>query len=408
MEWGEKECCCACIYRRHATALPLHCTGRLLSTALQLQSPQPVRSVSVCAMISVDTQPPSSSPRMSTHPASDASLPLPPCRHIRINLGDPAIVKHTLDEQAAMVSGAATGMEARAMGMLIECMHMRAGVWTLSALHAPVQKDKRIVSDSPPCCVRCPSVRRSLLCSQYVLDQGYVEDVRLSNLKLGMGAAAVLLTIVTQFWPVSFPESANFVKSCVLVYFVLQGVLQLVHLLVEKDCILLTKRRTENEAGADAAVTSSSSAKGKKSASAKKKAVAAPADDADSSSSSSSSSTIAPLSLPPYAVSLSASLERYSTDYSLTLATRTSESLSASLRGSSAATNLGTVSAAGVPQVSVSTVLQITDFFDANGVFLMERYQSSMRDLLQAFTNEVERVKRSPNSRAGAASKKAL
>jgi len=42
---------------------------------------------------------------MSTHPASDASLPLPPCRHIRINLGDPAIVKHTLDEQAAMVSG---------------------------------------------------------------------------------------------------------------------------------------------------------------------------------------------------------------------------------------------------------------------------------------------------------------
>ena len=238
-------------------------------------------------------------------------------------------------------------------------------------------------------------------CAQYVLDQGYVEDVRLSNLKLGMGVVAVLLTILTQFWPVPFPESASFVKGCVLVYFVLQGVLQLVHLLVEKDCILLTKRRTGEEASADAAA--SSSAKGKKSGSAKKKAVAAPA-DADSSSSSSGSN--APLSLPPYAVSLSASLERYSTDYSLTLATRTSESLSASLRGSSAATNLGTVSAAGVPQVSVSAVLQITDFFDANGVFLMERYQSSMRDLLQAFTDEVERVRRSP--RGSAASKKAL
>jgi hypothetical protein len=48
---------------------------------------------------------------MSTHPASDASLPLPPCRHIRINLGDPAIVKHTLDEQAAMVSGAEMAMK---------------------------------------------------------------------------------------------------------------------------------------------------------------------------------------------------------------------------------------------------------------------------------------------------------
>lgn len=235
-----------------------------------------------------------------------------------------------------------------------------------------------------------------------MLDQGYVEDVRLSNLKLGMGVVAVLLTILTQFWPVPFPESASFVKGCVLVYFVLQGVLQLVHLLVEKDCILLTKRRTGEEASANAAA-SSSSAKGKKSGSAKKKAVAAPA-DADSSSTSSGSN--APLSLPPYAVSLSASLERYSTDYSLTLATRTSESLSASLRGSSAATNLGTVSAAGVPQVSVSTVLQITDFFDANGVFLMERYQSSMRDLLQAFTDEVERVRRSP--RGSAASKKAL
>ncbi len=28
---------------------------------------------------------------------------LPPCRHLRVNLGDPALVKHTLDEQAAMV-----------------------------------------------------------------------------------------------------------------------------------------------------------------------------------------------------------------------------------------------------------------------------------------------------------------
>ncbi len=42
-----------------------------------------------------------------------------------------------------------------------------------------------------------------------------------------------------------------------------------------------------------------------------------------------------------------------------------------------------------MPQVSVSTVLQITDFFDANGVFLMERYQSSMRDLLQAQRSEL-------------------
>jgi len=283
--------------------------------------------------------------------SSGGELPL--CRHVRVNLGDPSLVKHTLDEQAAM----------------------------------------------------------------YLLDQGYTEDVTLSNLKLGLGLFAVLLTLFAQFnpWAPPFPEGAAMLKGCVLLFFAIQGVLQLLHLLVEKDCILLTKGRSEGEqAAAAAAESSSSSGNGsakktalqlhqqklleQQAAKLKKKGGAAAA-PAPSPSSSASSSSLVPAELcvadlPSFAVSLQASLARYATDYQLTLATRTSESLCASLMGSSSssASPKSTVSPSGIPLVAVSVSLQITDYFDTEGVFLLERYQKSMQELLQAFKDEVQRV----------------
>jgi hypothetical protein len=236
-----------------------------------------------------------------------------------------------------------------------------------------------------------------------------VEDVTLSNLKLGLGLFAVGLTIFSQFYPkVPFPESAPFLKGCVLLYFALQGVLQLLHLLVEKDCILLTKRRKEGAAPAAAATTDTtdkkqqhqapqSGKKGKKGPTVPAVAVA---------SASSSADTVAPAapSLPLYALSLQASLASKTAVYDLTLATRTSESVLASLSGSSSSTNSKVIGASGIPQVAVSVSLKVTDYFDVNGVFLMERYQAALASLLQAFSAEVAKVNEEGNS--GSESKK--
>jgi predicted protein tyrosine phosphatase len=229
--------------------------------------------------------------------------------------------------------------------------------------------------------------------------------VTLSNLKLGFGVFAVLLTALAQFFPLPFPDNASFLKVCVLVYFAIQGLLQLLHLLVEKDCILLTKRHSSAAGEEDAAGSKSAApADAKKTAlqqhqqklmeqqKKKKGGAAAPASSPVSASSSSSiPSEYCVPNLPPFAVSLQASLARHSTDYQLTLATRTSESVFASLHSSSSA-NSGTVNAAGVPLVAVSVALSITDYFDAEGIFLMERYHKSMQELLQAFAEEVKRV----------------
>ncbi len=238
-----------------------------------------------------------------------------------------------------------------------------------------------------------------------MLDQGYAEDVTLSNLKLGFGVFAVALTVLAQFYPLPFPASAGFLKVCVLVYFAIQGLLQLLHLLVEKDCILLTKQRREG--GESSSSSSGNSEKDKTNAErklaaaqqqaallGKKKkgggvAVPSPSSAAASSDSASAAAAI----LPPFAVSLQATLGKHSSDYQLTLATRSSESVFASLRGGSGNTSSSSgASTDGAPAVAVSVALSITDYFDTEGVFLLERYHASLAELMAAYAEEVARV----------------
>lgn len=256
---------------------------------------------------------------------------LPPCRHLRVNLGDPALVKHTLDEQAAM----------------------------------------------------------------YVLDQGYVEDVTLSNIKLGFGVFAVLLTVVAQFYPLSFPASAPFLKGCVLVYFAIQGLLQLLHFMVESNCILLTKQRKEGEQEKSEKERERKQTAAQHAANAGKKKKGAAA--AIALASASADSTPAAIKLPTNAVSLQANLSNHCSEYQLTLATRTSESVFASLSGrstSSVSSSSDSAAASGGNPLAaaVSATLSVTDYFDTEGIFLLERYHAALAELVAAYAEEVKRV----------------
>jgi hypothetical protein len=239
----------------------------------------------------------------SGHVAAESAADLPPCRHIKIQLGDPSIVKHTLDEQAAM----------------------------------------------------------------YILDQGYTEDVTLSNVKIGLGVFSVLLTALAHFYPHILPGVGTwFLKACVVLFFILQGVLQVGHFLVEKDCILVTKKKQPQDEQETTPAAANKKGSNKKNATA-------------SSSTATSTPAREQLNLPVYPVSFQASLARYETAYHVSICTRTSEAFFARVPGLSGTKDPHT------PEVSVSDSWECTEFFDANGVFLMERFQGRMKALLEKY-----------------------
>lgn len=229
--------------------------------------------------------------------SSAGTAGLPPCRHLRVNASDPALVKHLLDEQSAM----------------------------------------------------------------FVLECGYTEDVSLSNLKLGLGVVSVLLTLLAQFYPLPFPANAGLLKWCVGVFFAIQALTQLMHMFVERDCILLTNKRTGDSSGGG-------KGKGKGKKGGKSHSTASP---------SSASSSADGLNLPPGAVSLHATLPRYETNYQLTLASRPDPTLLGDIRSA--------LSSASSPDVRVSASIDITSVFDSNGVLLLELLHEQLRALMQQY-----------------------
>ncbi|XP_057439869.1 signal peptidase complex subunit 2-like [Lotus japonicus] len=76
--------------------------------------------------------------------------------------------------------------------------------------------------------------------SEIVKSNGYVEDVRLSNVRLLIGAVIIVIALFSQFYKKKFPENKDFVLACIALYVIFNGLLQLIIYTKEKDAILFT------------------------------------------------------------------------------------------------------------------------------------------------------------------------
>ncbi|OIW16177.1 hypothetical protein TanjilG_18892 [Lupinus angustifolius] len=54
--------------------------------------------------------------------------------------------------------------------------------------------------------------------TEVVKNQGYVEDVRLSNAKLLIGTSIIVVALIAQFYKKKFPENRDFLLACIALY----------------------------------------------------------------------------------------------------------------------------------------------------------------------------------------------
>ncbi|XP_021769425.1 probable signal peptidase complex subunit 2 [Chenopodium quinoa] len=76
--------------------------------------------------------------------------------------------------------------------------------------------------------------------TEVVKNRGYVEDVRMSNVRLLMGTFIIAIALVAQFYPKKFPENKDFLIGCITLYIVFNGLLQLIIYKKEKNAIMFT------------------------------------------------------------------------------------------------------------------------------------------------------------------------
>lgn len=53
---------------------------------------------------------------------------------------------------------------------------------------------------------------------QIVTGRGYVEDVRLSNVRLLLGTVIIVIALFAQFYKKKFPENRDFLIACIILY----------------------------------------------------------------------------------------------------------------------------------------------------------------------------------------------
>lgn len=53
---------------------------------------------------------------------------------------------------------------------------------------------------------------------QIVTSKGYPEDVRMSNMRLLLGAVIIAIALLAQFYPKKFPENRDFLIVCIGLY----------------------------------------------------------------------------------------------------------------------------------------------------------------------------------------------
>jgi len=172
-----------------------------------------------------------------------------------------------------------------------------------------------------------------LLCSS-----GYTEDVTFSNIKLLLGVVAVAICAAANLLAGPFPQSLTFVKYCVVVYFTIHIALQLMHLLLPPNTILITHTRPRlppSQQSLDPVQQRQALSRTK-------------------------------LTTPPLV--LTSHMARYTTVYELTLGVRQGRELA-------------------VGGLVVSRAMEVTDFFDMDGVFLKDKYEARVKEMV----DEVER-----------------
>ncbi|KAM1487329.1 hypothetical protein ACFX13_001485 [Malus domestica] len=79
--------------------------------------------------------------------------------------------------------------------------------------------------------------------TEIVTGRGYVEDVRLSNVRLFLGTIIIAIALFAQFYKKKFPENRDFLILCIVLYPNLSffnAVLQLIIFTKEKNAILFT------------------------------------------------------------------------------------------------------------------------------------------------------------------------
>ncbi|KAL1535435.1 hypothetical protein AAHA92_28213 [Salvia divinorum] len=54
--------------------------------------------------------------------------------------------------------------------------------------------------------------------TEIVTSKGYPEDVRMSNIRLLIGAIIIVIAIFAQFYNKKFPENQNFLIGCIVLY----------------------------------------------------------------------------------------------------------------------------------------------------------------------------------------------
>lgn len=50
------------------------------------------------------------------------------------------------------------------------------------------------------------------------MGRGFVENVTLSNVKMGIGVLCCLIAVAAQFYPKKFPENKTFLIGCIVLY----------------------------------------------------------------------------------------------------------------------------------------------------------------------------------------------
>jgi len=83
--------------------------------------------------------------------------------------------------------------------------------------------------------------------AQAVVDAGYVEDLYVSNVKIGLGLLTCATALVAQFYPTPFPENYPLLIACIAVYFVLNTALQAFVYLYEGETVLKTHGKVVRE-----------------------------------------------------------------------------------------------------------------------------------------------------------------
>ncbi|XP_072953364.1 signal peptidase complex subunit 2-like [Typha angustifolia] len=76
--------------------------------------------------------------------------------------------------------------------------------------------------------------------TEVVTSRGYVEDVRLSNVRLLIGSIVIAIALFAQFYPKKFPENRDLLIGCIVLYVAFNGLLQLISYTKEKNAILFT------------------------------------------------------------------------------------------------------------------------------------------------------------------------